>query len=180
MPKRTTLTDAQRHELCVYARDNKKTQSQYVDWIKNKWDLKIDESTVSHILKTSEKRLEDRIVNSNIKRHRTVTYPELDLALKEFVLIYQHRTVLSDAILIGKAKALADGMGIPQGALNFSPGWLYKFKNRNDIRLRQLQGEDASADEVAINNIMPLLKNKCSNYPAERIYNMDETGLFYR
>ncbi|CAG8822363.1 2124_t:CDS:2, partial [Dentiscutata erythropus] len=82
-------------------------------------------------------------------RHRTTTYPELDLALKEFVLIYQHQTVLSDALLIEKAKALADG-------------------------------EAASADEVAIDEMLLLIKDKCANYPIERIYNMDETGLFYR
>ena len=180
MPKRTTLTDAQKCDFCVYAHENKRTQSQYVKWIEDKWNLTIDESTVSRILKTSDQRIGNEIVNSNAKRHRTTTYPELDLALKEFVLIYQHRTVLSDALLIEKAKALADGLEIPQGALNFSPGWLYKFKSRNGIRLRKLQGEAASANEVAIDEMLPLIKDKCANYPIERIYNMDETGLFYR
>src|SRR6185437_11764994 len=180
MPKRTTLTEEQKSELCVFARVNKKNRSQYVDWIENKWGLRVDESTISRILKTSEERLDNGISNFKTKRHRAVTYPELDLTLKEFVLIYQHRTVLTDALLVEKAKVLADGLGIPQGTLNFSPGWLYKFKNRNGIRLRQLQGEAASADMVAINNVMPSIKNKCASYPPERIYNMDETGLFYR
>ncbi|CAG8558101.1 2425_t:CDS:2 [Racocetra persica] len=166
MPKRTTLTEEQKSELCAFARINKKNQSQYVDWIENKWGLRVDESTISHILKTSEERLDNGISNSKTKRHRAVTYPELDLALKEFVLIYQHRTVFT------RRKS--------EGTLNFSPGWLYKFKNRNGIRLRQLQGKAASANIVAINNIMPSIKNKCASYPPERIYNMDETGLFYR
>jgi hypothetical protein len=180
MSKRITLTDGQKRELCAYAHNNKKTRSQYVDWIEEQWGLRVDESTISRILQTSKNRLNDEIINSNTKRHRTVTYPELDLALKEFVSIYQHRTVLSDVLLIEKAKILANGLGIPQGALNFSPGWLYKFKNRNGIRLRQLQGEAASANEEAIGDYMPIIKNKCANYPIERIYNMDETGLFYR
>jgi len=54
MPKRTTLTDAQKRDFCVYARENKRTQSQYVKWIEDKWNLTIDESTVSRILKTSD------------------------------------------------------------------------------------------------------------------------------
>ncbi|CAB5393728.1 unnamed protein product [Rhizophagus irregularis] len=117
---------------------------------------------------------------SNTKRHKLVTYPELEFALKEFVLTYQHRTVLSDALLIEKARMIADGLDIPRDALQFSLGWLHKFKNRNGIRQRKLDGEASSADEAAIADALPLLRERCSNYPLEKIYNMDETGLFYR
>jgi hypothetical protein len=75
---------------------------------------------------------------------------------------------------------IADGLGIPQDALQFSSGWLHKFKDRNGIHRRKLEGEASSADEAAIADALPLLKERCSNYPLERIYNMDETGLFYR
>ncbi|CAG8520570.1 2676_t:CDS:2 [Racocetra fulgida] len=71
-----------------------------------KWGLRVDKSTISRILKTGEERLNSEIPNPDTKRHRAVTYPELDLALKEFdlalkefVLIYQNRTILSDALL---------------------------------------------------------------------------------
>ena len=178
--KRTTLTEIQKRELCVYARDNKRTRAQYVDWIKEKWHVKVNESTITRILQTSEKRLGSEIISPNTKRKKAVTYPELELALKEFVLNYQHRTVLSDAILTEKAKMIADGLGIPQNALQFSLGWLHKFKDRNGIHRRKLEGEASSADEAAIADALPLLKERCSNYPLERIYNMDETGLFYR
>ncbi|CAG8586978.1 623_t:CDS:2, partial [Dentiscutata heterogama] len=130
MPKRTTLTEEQKNELCTYAC----------------WGLRVDESTISRILKTSEEQLGNGISNFKTKHHRAVIYPELDLALKEFVLIYQHRTVLTDALLVKKAKVLADSLEIPQGTLNFSSSWLYKFKNRNGIRLQQLQGEATSAN----------------------------------
>ena len=75
---------------------------------------------------------------------------------------------------------IADGLGIPQNAFQFSQGWFQKFKDRNGIRQRKLEGEASSADKVAIANALPLLRKRCSNYPLERIYNMDETGLFYR
>ncbi|CAG8548017.1 7814_t:CDS:2, partial [Diversispora eburnea] len=39
-----------------------------------------------------------------------ITFPELELVLKEFVLSYQHRVILSDYILIEKAKLLATGL----------------------------------------------------------------------
>ncbi|PKY44631.1 hypothetical protein RhiirA4_514297, partial [Rhizophagus irregularis] len=118
--------------------------------------------------------------NPNIKRYKPVTYLEVKLALKEFVLNYQHRTVLSDAILIEKAKMIVNGLGIPQDALQFSSEWLHKFKDHNGICQRKLEGEASSAVEAIIANALPLLKKLYSNYPSEKIYNMDKTGLFYR
>ncbi|CAG8798688.1 14735_t:CDS:2, partial [Dentiscutata erythropus] len=51
-----------------------------------------------------EKWLNSEISNPSSKCYRAVTYPELDQALKEFVLIYQNKTILSDAFLVKKAK----------------------------------------------------------------------------
>ena len=179
--KRTTLTELQKRDFCIYARDNnKKTRAQYVNWIDEQWGLKVDESTITRILQTSERRLGSEIINPNVKRHKPISYPELELAFKEFVLDYQYRTILSDVILIEKAKMIANRLEIPQDAFQFSQGWLQKFKDHHGIHQRKLEGEASSADEVAITNALPLLRERCSNYPFERIYNMDETGLFYR
>ncbi|CAB5386061.1 unnamed protein product [Rhizophagus irregularis] len=178
--KRTTLSEIQKRELCIYARDNKRIRAEYVNWIEEKWSVRVNESTITRILQTAEERLGSETINPNSKCQKSVTYPELEFALKEFVLNYQHRTVLSDAILIEKARMIANGLDIPQDALHFSSGWLQKFKDRNGIRQRKLEGEASSADEAAIAIALPLLRERCSNYPLERIYNMDETGLFYR
>ncbi|GES84905.1 CENP-B homolog protein 2-like [Rhizophagus clarus] len=78
---------------------------------------------------------------------------ELELALKEFVLRYQHQTILSDAILIEKAKLLA-----------------------SEIHQEKLHGEAASSDQTVIDEALPLLHSKCASYPLEKIYNIDETG----
>ncbi|CAB5352374.1 unnamed protein product [Rhizophagus irregularis] len=157
MPKKNiSLSDIQKYELCLYARDNKKTRTH------------------------KEKRLTTELANPEVKRHKPVAVPELELALKEFVLCYQHKTILSDAILIEKAKLLANELEVPQETLQFSNGWLQKFKERNSIRQVKLHGEANSADENAIAEALPLLQNKCAEYPPDRIYNMDETGLFYR
>ncbi|GES93080.1 CENP-B homolog protein 2-like [Rhizophagus clarus] len=106
--------------------------------------------------------------------------PELEFALKEFVLRYQHQTILSDAILIEKAKLLASELGVPEDTLQFSSSWLQGFKKRNRIRQKKLHGEAASSDQTAIDEALPLLRSKCASYPLERIYNMDKTGLFYQ
>ena len=58
------------------------------------------------------------------KHHKSVTSPKLELALKEFVLNYQHWTILSDILLIKKAKLLANKLKISEDTLKFSFGWL--------------------------------------------------------
>jgi len=178
--KKITLTNAQKYEFCLYADNNKKTREEYVKWIEEKWGDTVDKSTIIRLLQSKEKRLATEVINQEAKRQKSLTVPELELALKEFILVYQERTILSDALLIEKAKSLAQDLGISEDTLQFSPGWLYKFKNRNGIRREKLYGEEASADLNAITESLPLLRDKCSRYPLDRIYNMDETGLFYR
>ncbi|CAB5360730.1 unnamed protein product [Rhizophagus irregularis] len=147
MPKKNiSLSDIQKYELCLYARDNKKTRTQYVDWVEQKWGVRVNESTITRTLQSKEKRLTTELANPEAKRHKPVAVPELELALKEF----------------------------------FSNGWLQKFKERNSIRQVKLHEEANSADENAIAEALPLLQNKCAEYPPDHIYNMDETGLFYR
>ena len=152
--------------------DNKEALEAYVEWIKARWNVTVHKSTVSRILKDSHKRLNEDITNPNSKRHKSVKFSELEQALMEFILTYQHRTILSDAIIIDKAKLFAERLQIPESKLQFSSGWLYKFKERNGIRLRRLYGEAVR---------MPLLKifHYCMRNCQDKIYNMDKTGLFY-
>jgi hypothetical protein len=179
--KHESLTEIQKYELCRYARDNnKKTRSDYVQWVEQKWGIKVSVSTITRVLQTKDERLTTEIKNPNAKRHKPVTFPELELALKEFILVYQNKTILSEALIVEKAKLLAKGFNISENELKFSNGWLQKFKDRNGIHQVLLYGESASADDNAIAVSLPILQDKCNQYPLERIYNMDETGLFYR
>lgn len=59
MPKsKVSLSDSQKRELCLYARQSGKlTRKEYVDWIEKKWSIRVDESTISRILKKSEEIL---------------------------------------------------------------------------------------------------------------------------
>ncbi|RUS33135.1 hypothetical protein BC938DRAFT_472926 [Jimgerdemannia flammicorona] len=79
-----------------------------------------------------------------------------------------------------KAKLLTNRLGVPQDKLQFSYGWLQKFKECNGIHQQKLEGEAASVDQVAIVNALPLLYDKYISYPLKKIYNIDETGLFYQ
>ncbi len=68
-------------------------------------------------MQTKDKRLTTEVIKPDAKHHKSVIVPELELTLKEFVLTYQHKTILSDALLIKKAKLLADELQVPQGTL---------------------------------------------------------------
>ena len=125
MSKKIALTDSQKYELCLYAQDNKKTRSQYVDWIEQKWGVRVNESTITQILQSKEKQLTTEIINPEAKHHKSVVAPKLEAALKEFFLCYQDKTVLSDAILIEKAKLLAEQLEVPQGTLQVSYFYLF-------------------------------------------------------
>lgn len=82
-----TLSDSQKREFCLYARSHSKlTRKEYVDWIEKQWAVRVDESTVTRILQKSEDILNTEVIRPNAKRHKPVTVPELELALKEFIL----------------------------------------------------------------------------------------------
>lgn len=51
---------------------------------------------------------------------------------------------------------------------------------RNNLKRYQLHGESGSADINAIENALPDLKTVISTFKSEDVYNMDETGLFFR
>ncbi|CAG8547800.1 1700_t:CDS:2, partial [Dentiscutata heterogama] len=114
-----------------------------------------------------DKHLATEIKNLDTKRHKPVTFLELELALKEFILVYQDQTILSDAIIIEKAKLLAKGFKISEDQLKFSNRWLQKFKYRNRIHQIVLHEEAISANYAKIDEILPILKEKCNQYSLE-------------
>jgi transposase len=58
---KVTLNNSQKYEFCLYARDNKLARKEYVNWIEQKWGLKVNESTITRILQKS-----DEILNTEI------------------------------------------------------------------------------------------------------------------
>lgn len=62
----------------------------------------------------------------------------------------------------------------------FSHGWLHKFKQRHNIRQRIRHGEAAQVDREALEEDLKELQRICDEYQLQDIYNMDETGLFWK
>ena len=63
-----------------------------------------------------------------------------------------------------------------------SRGWLDRFKHRHGIRRLKITGEKLSINKSTIepfrNELLQVINEK--NVSAEKIYNADESGLFWR
>jgi hypothetical protein len=68
------------------------------------------------------------------------------------------------------------------GAKNFkfSNGWLEKFQDRHNIRSLRVYGESGSVNMEELERALPGIRDKLRGFSLRDIYNMDETGLFFR
>ena len=88
---------------------------------------------------------------------------------------------LTDALLIKKAENIAKSEKID--CFKSSSGWLWKFRKRHHLRLRNIVGEEMSAKRVdpeVITDFQTHMKEKIEKYGVENVYNADETGIFYK
>ena len=70
-------------------------------------------------------------------------------------------------------------MNIQENELVFSNGWLEKFKKRNNIKRYRAHGEAGSVPLESLPKERERHK-LLGQFTLDRIYNIDETGLFYR
>ncbi|GFY42484.1 tigger transposable element-derived protein 1 [Trichonephila inaurata madagascariensis] len=63
-----------------------------------------------------------------------------------------------------------------------SRGWFNKFKHRNNLHNIKITEEAASGDSKAAAKFPAKLKTMIEqgNYPTELVFNVDETGLFWK
>ncbi len=64
----------------------------------------------------------------------------------------------------------------------YSNGWLHRFKTRHRITKHVMSGESASVNPISNSQEVQKLNDMfaMAGYEASNVYNMDETGLFYR
>ncbi|KAF7690784.1 Tigger transposable element-derived protein 6 [Cucumispora dikerogammari] len=58
--------------------------------------------------------------------------------------------------------------------------WLQKFKERNNYQLRTLYGEIYESNLIDTKEFLDIMQQKLIEYSRNNIYNMNETGLFYK
>ena len=61
-----------------------------------------------------------------------------------------------------------------------SNGWLHRFKSRHNITQGAISGESGDVSADTVKEFQEKLPDLVRGYKASDIFNMDESGLFYR
>jgi hypothetical protein len=86
------------------------------------------------------------------------------------------------SLAIAKAKSIASDLSIPESDFKASWQWLSRFRVRRGLQKMLLHGEGAEVNKndpellAALEELYEII----AQYDPENIYNMDETGLFFR
>jgi hypothetical protein len=118
------------------------------------------------------------------KRLRKSQCPEVEEAtFTWFTTMQENNVAISDDLVVAATKRFY--ALLPRSAnekeLQFSHGWVQNFKKRYNIKGYTRHGEDASADvSEEVLKKMEDIKTLVSQYRSCDVFNMDETGLFYR
>jgi hypothetical protein len=182
MPRKS-ISDTQRQRLrqWYYSQPVKPSQKQCIAWFKEQYNHLISQSTVSEALGDKFKHLDTQIATDRA-RNRPPQWPLLEAILFDFQKSIESNGA-STTYEILRQKAVQIWSQIPQyrdqPTPDFSIGWLTKFNKRHNIKHRILHGEAGSVP-VTAEEEMKAVRTLCGEYNEEDVYNMDETGLFWR
>lgn len=154
--------------------------------------LNLAPSTVRTILKNSAKiklsgSTSTKMSVTKITRSRSNIIEEMEKRLSIWVDDQTQRNMpLSQKIIMEKAKSIfhfiQNENGDESESFMASRGWFDRFKKRSNLHSIKITGEAASADHQAALEFPEILKTviEHGNYPLELIFNVDETGLFWK
>lgn len=183
---RIALSNEERQRIRRYARETrpKPRQIDIIKWFEQQYHRVIRQSTISESLSPRFSFLDtlDSAATEHY-RSRAPQWPILDQILWDwYQLINQRGGIVSGDILLQKAREIWPQ--IPQYAHQepptFSAGWLGRFKNRHNIRKFTHFGEASSVSHTDIAEEMRAIQTLCGEFLEEQIFNMDETGLFWK
>jgi DDE superfamily endonuclease/Fission yeast centromere protein N-terminal domain/Tc5 transposase DNA-binding domain len=184
MARAHSITMAQRQQLRRYAQKTspKPSQKECIEWFDRQFGIRITQSAVSKILSARFEALDHDNTDKSAKRRREVQWPELDAYLIGWQQAVERQGGVTSDHLI-RTEALRIWSEIPaykdQPIPSFSNSWLQKFKTSHGIRRVQLHGEAGSVNlnaESEMNTVRAL----AAQFEPRNIYNMDETGLFWK
>ncbi|KAH9086319.1 hypothetical protein LEN26_020242 [Aphanomyces euteiches] len=174
MAPRTHLSLAQKKQFKNHKLQNPKlTQEDLCQWTWKTFGCQVGRSTMSKII--SEDLPET--LTPDAKRHQKGRFPAMEEELYKLVLDTQAKTALTDFVLYTKANQLLAASGV---TASVSLSWVSRFKTRHGIRSYRLHGEVGTVDVADLNKQRQELQTLIEQYEPQNVFNMDETGLFFR
>lgn len=147
-------------------------------------EFQIGKTQVSDILKRKQEFLEayEKNVNGNRKRLKLSSdndFVKIDDAVWQFfVKARSFGAPISGPIIQQMSLKFAESFKVEN--FKASNGWLQRFKDRHQISSAILCGERGSVIPTTVDDWKNRLPEIISGYSEKDIYNMDETGLFYK
>ena len=112
------------------------------------------------------------------KRHRSGLNADMEQCLYLWFANARSKNVpLTDEILKEKAKHFSDETGVTD---KYSNGWLQLFKARHGISSHVISGESAGVDRALIDHGRKEAIRNMKAFAPKDVFNIDETGLFFR
>ena len=188
MPRRQGITLEQRRALRLFYHGlvPRPSQKRCIQWFHDSYGQRISLSTVSVSVNQRFAWLDDKPVGSGPTEQRQRIpqgqWSDLEIALLQWHKLVESRGGVTSQDLL-RAKARQIWNRLPQyhdlDPPGFSNGWLYRFQTRHNIQHRVQHDEAGSVPEAAL-QAMVAIRTLAGEYKEEDIYNMDETGLYWK
>ncbi|CAN0416956.1 unnamed protein product, partial [Ectocarpus sp. 12 AP-2014] len=122
----------------------------------------------------------DMELNIDAKRTPTPVNADLEACLNQWIKIARQRFELglSGFMIQTQAAKFASEMNVTD--FNASKGWLHRFLGRYGFTHINLHGEAGDVDRTKAEKEIAKIREQLEGFDVELIFNMDETGLFYR
>ncbi|XP_054631460.1 tigger transposable element-derived protein 4-like [Dunckerocampus dactyliophorus] len=137
---------------------------------------------ILNILKRKQEWIEEFQSNMPLDRKRKVrktANDELNAILYEWFKDSTARQLpVSGPLLQEKAKEIATQLQLDE--FKASNGWLDAFRRRHNVIFGKMNGESGGVETAVVDDWKQKLRDLCDGYAFRDIYNMDETGLFYK
>ena len=180
--KRNELTLKQKYDLVKKAEECPKMTSRDLAVV-----FKCGKTQVCSILKKKASIIESFEANSPLdirrlserKRSRSSPYCEVNDLLYEWYLMASKKNIHPDGpMLCTKAMEIAQRLGV--SGFKASNGWVEKWKTRHNIKKMVVCGESGEVSGVTVQSWKERLPEMLQGYSENNIWNMDETGCFWK
>ena len=144
-------------------------------------DFGVGRTQIQNVAKRKREILDEYTSgNPDCKRvKKTVSYDEIDKLCYRWFLDATSRLInVSGPLIKEKALKFASELGITE--FKGSSGWLDSFLKRHNIVFKKQSGERGSVDCSVVTDWKQKVSYVCEGYEPSNIFNMDESGLFYR